>query len=258
MTDKDSVAGVRVLLRGLRRHLPGLVLVGVLVWVGGCSASVVDEGEALAVSGSASSAAERGWEPASWEPTVRIVPPTFTEEERVDFRAAWLGKLASDMGLQDVPEVDLVRWTEGHLDNATALAKCYTDSGFPAGVGPDGESIIRGGVPSAQSDSFLVVAYTCEAQYTLDPIYLQEWTTDQVGLIYDYWAEYFIPCMAEHGYPIGTDDMPTRDTYVAAFSTPDRISWWPNLELQSLDEQTQAELAPSCPPYPPDGVFYGS
>lgn len=116
---------------------------------------------------------------------------------------------------------------------------------------------VPGGVPAAQEASWNLAMYTCESQYTPDPRYRQEWTPEQLGLLYDYWEQYFIPCLAAHGHPVDTTDRPSREAWVAAFPTVDRLPWYPPDTYFLLNPEERDRLAGVCPPSPPDDVFYG-
>ena len=196
------------------------------------------------------------WDPQEWEPTVEIAPPSMSDAERMALRDERLERLRPE-NMTDPPEVDLVRWTEGHADHGEAIAACLNEAGFPAIAAPRGIAF-EPGVPDSQTEALNLASHVCRSKYSLDPIYTQEWTSDQVGLIYDYWEQYFIPCMADHGHTISTAEKPSRDAYVSAFHTPDRISWWPNRAFSTLDRDEQTDLIDECPPYPPDDIFYGS
>lgn len=198
------------------------------------------------------------WDPASWEPTVRIAPRTFTEAEREQFRVDWLASWAEARDLVEPPAVELVRWTIGNSDYGEAVGACLIEHGFAAVHDGFGGFHFPDGIPAAQDQAFALASYTCEARYTPDPGYRQDWTEDQLGLVYDYWEQYFIPCMGAHGHEISTAGMPSREAYVAAFFTPERISWWPNDAFFGLSGEEQGRLLPACPPYPPDDIFYGS
>lgn len=66
--------------------------------------------------------------------------------------------------------------------------------------------------------------YVCQAQYPMDPGFAQDWTDEQLGIVYDYWEQYYIPCMEAHGHPVDDTDKPSRETYIAAFHTQDRLA----------------------------------
>lgn len=120
--------------------------------------------------------------------------------------------------------------------------------GLPAVSDGDTGTYVEPGVPESQEEALDLASYVCGAQYPLDPVFAQDWTQDQLRLAYDYWDQYCIPCMEAHGYTISRADQPSRETYVAAFHTSERISWWPNstsMELLSTSGGCWARCAPS-------------
>ena len=114
-----------------------------------------------------------------------------------------------------------------------------------------------GGILRRSRQAFNAAAYTCEARHTLDPVFQQEWNDEQqLGLIFDYWAQYFLPCMDAQGYLIPTGNTPTREPYVADFHTPNRLDWWPQRLLSSIHRRRRARpLAECLPAYPPDEIW---
>lgn len=185
--------------------------------------------------------------PTEWHPATPIAhSPVLSEQERQAARSSYLKSLARTDKLKHPPKVALIRWTT--IDDADAtMATCYTDGGFPAHPVPDGGIEFSGdGVPAAQESAFNLVDYTCSAQYSLDPKYRQDWTKDQIGLVYDYWSQFFVPCLTARGRNLSTP--PTRDTFIANFPS----AWNPVIE-----GQLTTELAAACPPRPPAHDMYG-
>ncbi|QIK82792.1 hypothetical protein [Sanguibacter sp. HDW7] len=197
------------------------------------------------------------WDPMSWEPTVRIEPIAMTEAEKLAWRQEQITDEAHHLGYDPVPEVALVRWTTSNVDWATAVAECLTDAGFPATPDKYG-GILSEELPEAQEAANSRAHFTCNAKYTTDPVISQEWTNEQLGLTYDYWEQYFIPCMAAHGIEVDQSKKPTREAYIAAFHTPERLDWWPNGALEALPPEKRDEIAPQCPSYVPAAFFFGS
>ncbi|MCB2177621.1 MAG: hypothetical protein KQH57_17565 [Actinomycetales bacterium] len=206
-------------------------------------------------SATSGTATDGEWDPHTWVPTVTITPVAMTEAEKVAWRTQWLADTAEQAGLQDPPQVALVRWTEGNADHDEATAGCLTDAGFTASVGSD-----RGvdlDVPEAQVDAFQLAMYVCESKYTLDPVYYQEWTTDQLNLIFDYWTQFYLPCLQAHGVPVDLGAVPSKAAWVAAFHTSRRLDWWPDTVLQTTPASIGRPAREACSMYPPDDVFYG-
>lgn len=220
----------------------------------------IPPGGASSVGAAPGGAPNDRWDPRSWTPTVKVVPPSLTEQDKEEFRTSWLAQIAHSENLADPPEVEMIRWVEGSADYAQTVVPCMTDAGFHAEADPAGGMGIYypDGVPAAQEAAMNLAYYTCSAKYSIDPLYLQEWTDDQLGLIYDYWDQFYIPCLKAHGVTVDTAQEPSREAYIAAFHTPQRLDWWPMDVLTQMPATRVDVLDEACAQYPPDDVFYGS
>lgn len=248
-----------------------VVGLGALLALGGCSsedpttptASSGAEASTPAATGSAPAPAPAPappkagqWDPGQWEPAVQISLTRLSDAEREQWRADYLDSLTQDLD-GPAPAVALERWVNPRGEHDEVMTLCMTDSGFPVEVDNGGISYPMGPPPAEQLSAWSLAWYTCNARFTPDPDYSQDWTEAQIGLVYDYWDQYFIPCMEAHGYPINRAQQPSRETYVSTFFTPQR-TWWPNNYLGALAPAEQGRLEPVCPPYPPDATFFGS
>lgn len=196
------------------------------------------------------------WNPADWEPTVTIEPEDLDDDDRMAWREDWLARMAETFEIPDPPDVELVRWTSGATDTWETIASCMTEAGFAAKATLNGVEYVNG-IPPEQVPEGDLAWYTCHAQYTRDPVLALEWTEDQIGLIFDYWNEYFIPCMEAHGHPIDVSARPSREEYVTAYLADQRSSWRPPASFNRLPADEQERLALVCTPLPPDDVLYG-
>lgn len=143
----------------------------------------------------------------------------------------------------------------GKREYSANMAVCLQEEGFPAVL--EGENYyFEPGVPEAQQVALNYASYVCGGQYMLHPIY-NGWSDEHVGIVYDYWVEYYIPCMQAHGHNIRDDDRPSREAYVNAFNTADRIHWWPNEWSQMLPKSERQTMDSICPELPPDNVLFG-
>lgn len=217
-------------------------IAGIVLILPGC-ASPAETSEQV------TSAPSRIWDPDSWEPTVKVTARTFTEEERWAARAEALKAKEPTTG--PVPQVEFIRWTNSVDDYSRTISTCLNDAGFPQvspGItGPD----LGEGVPEEQFEVFELANYRCEAQYSLDPRYSGDWSEDQIGLVHDYFEQYYIPCMRAHGQPVVEEGKPTRDVYIATFFTTEE-RWWPYPAVE-----VPADVAKACPTLPPDTALYG-
>ncbi|MCK0113846.1 hypothetical protein MWU75_17000 [Ornithinimicrobium sp. F0845] len=195
------------------------------------------------------------WDPQAWEPTVQVTLGTLSSADREQWRADYLAQLGDQLD-GPVPDVPLERWVHPKAEWDAAMSACMGDSGFPVEVEGGGISYPGGPPPADQLSAWDLAWYQCNARFTPDPDYMRDWTEEQIGLVYDYWDQYFIPCMEAHGHPINTAVQPSRGTYISTFFTPEP-SWWPNRYIEMLPPAERERLAPTCAPYPPDDVFYG-
>lgn len=220
----------------------------ILFWAGMCTLGLSSCTPPPEASAPTSPTTPHTWDPDAWEPTVTITPKTFTEEERWNARRERLKQVEPEAG--PIPEVDLIRWTQSYEDYSVAVSQCLNDAGFSVTPGPRGPDL-GDGIPEEQLPAYEMASYRCDAQYTLDPRYSGDWSEDQIGLVHDYFEQYYIPCMKAHGQPVVEEGKPTRDVYVATFfTTQDR--WWPYPGVK-----VPADVAKACPELPPDTVLYG-
>lgn len=196
------------------------------------------------------------WDPGQWQPTVQISATRLSEAEREAWRVNHLEEAARELD-GPAPEVSLERWVHPRGEWDAVMSECMTDSGFLVEVDNGAISYPGGPPPAEQRSAWNLAWYTCKARFTPDPDYVQDWTEGQIGLVYDYWDQYFIPCMEAHGVPVNRSQQPSRDTYISTFYTPER-SWWPTNYLSMLPQSQREQLEPVCAPYPPDEAFFGS
>lgn len=197
------------------------------------------------------------WDPSQWEPTVQVTLTRLTETEREQWREDYLSSLTQDLD-GPVPSVALERWVHPRGEQDEVMGACMADSGFPVKIDQGSISYPGGPPPADQLSAWSLAWYTCNARFTPEPDYSQDWTEEQLGLVYDYWDQYFIPCMEAHGHPINRAQQPSRALYVSTFFTPQRTSWWPNESLAVLPESEREQLESVCAPYPPDEAFFGT
>lgn len=202
------------------------------------------------------STAPGAWNPNLWEPTVQVNITRLSEDERQAWRSDYLDGFAADLD-GPAPEVALERWVHPRAEWDAVMTTCMTDSGFPIEVEDGSIDYPAGPPPADQLSAWDLAWFTCNARFTPDPDYSQDWTEAQIGLVYDYWDQYFIPCMEAHGVPVNRSQQPSRATYISTFFTPER-TWWPDQYLTMLPQAQQEQLEPVCPPYPPDEAFFGS
>ena len=236
------------------RVLP--VFSSLLLVVGGCAAGGSDPGSAGATSHGTAAASASEWDPNTWKAKIKISPRYHTEEEKLAFRAQWLKRDAEFLEIEDPPDVPLVEWQESLEQSNIKMAECLTGKGFGSHVNPKGGVASNGSIPESQEAAYNLASYECYAMYFLNPEFLTDWSEDQLRVIWDYWDEYYIPCLAAHGFTVDTSERPARETYVATFHTDAEHRWFPSND-GSLLFQIPLEVWKTCPNTPPASQFYG-
>lgn len=227
-----------------------------LMAVGGCAAGGSDSGSAGATSHGTAVAQASEWDPNTWKAKIKISPRYHTEEEKLAFREKWLKRHADYWGIEDPPNVPLVEWQESSEEEDRKMAECLTSKGFGFHVTPKGGIASDGSIPESQEQAYQLASYECYAMYFLNPEFLTDWSEEQLRVVWDYWDEYYIPCLAAHGYKVDISERPARETYVAKFHTDPEHRWWPN-NGGSLEFQIPVEVWKVCPSDPPATELYG-
>lgn len=182
---------------------------------------------------------------------------SYTDEERLAWRDSYLEMRASEgEGIDDPPDVPLVRWVNSLQEYDSALASCMTEQGFPARVYFGGGLEYTPGVPDSQRNALDRAWYICDAKYTPIPAIMTDWSDDQFGMLYDYWSEALVPCLESYGVPVSPAPV-TRETFIASFHD---VDWSPDHALVGapLSEEEKYHVMEQCPQYPPAKYFYGS
>ncbi|MFP7706742.1 hypothetical protein [Trueperella sp. LYQ141] len=198
------------------------------------------------------------WNPHEWQPTVKVSLPVMTEEDKRAWLSSYLPELARQLDMDNPPKVaEPIRFPVTKKEASTSLAQCLVDRGFSAESDPNGGIHYSPGVPDSQTEALNLAYYECSALYPPDPAFVTDWNEDQLSLVYDYWTQYYTPCMADAGYTVDNAKQPTKELFIEKFFTPDRVDWWPPTASMSFPLSDQWELDEHCPAYPPDEFMYG-
>ena len=170
--------------------------------------------EGISTEGVAPSTGPASWDPMAWEATVQIMPVSMSEGEREQYYQDTLARRAQESNLVSPPSVERVRFSQGNFEYSANMASCLQEQGFPA-VHEGRSYSFSPGVPLAQEAALDEAMYVCDARYMMDPVYAQDWSEAQLGLVYDYWTQYYIPCVEAHGYVVAGES-PSRQAYMGA------------------------------------------
>ncbi|MGW9738403.1 hypothetical protein ACUXPL_001424 [Micrococcus sp. 140720015-1] len=221
----------------------------------GCGAQVSSSADRPST-GAASSA--RTWDPAIWTATEKIDQRVTDEAERERWYQDLRARHANGLGLDDPPPVTRRGWATSVEEHERWVSQCMTERGIPAAY-----SEVRGGLswdtpPESQQEAVNLAFWTCSFTFPVDPSISQDWSEAQLRLVYDYWDQYAIPCLEDHGITVDTSTRPSKESFVTAFHTQDRHLWWPVTDsLIGLSDSRYAEVVAACPELPSDAVLYG-
>lgn len=212
--------------------LPTL-LISTLVLVGAFTAC---SGEPQA---SSASDVASGRTAAEWRPSTSYTLPEVSEAEAVQLRERYLDTLCDRLQPQPATTPALVRWVMPEETGATVVA-CLSEKGWEAKASPDGRGVTSE-IPVEQRAAFDLAKFDCTARYSMDPRVLHalfEPSPELRGVIWDYYNEFLVSCLKEHGYP-ATEPLPSRETFVAG------AAWdgYPTLP----DGEVNDALASACP-----------
>lgn len=182
-------------------------------------------------------------------------PVTGTMEQRM--------KLIADQAWDDVlsmhPDAERPEYRVERMitmdEWGAVIAGCMNDLGFTSVKDSGDGGILSGDMNPAQSESYDVGMYDCQARYPLDPKYSEPLTDDQLSLIYDYNVNELTPCAEALGYEIGP--APSRQQFIESYETD---PWIPLADIiQNIaatgDGGDIEKLLEACPDVPPN--LYG-
>jgi len=200
---------------------------------------------------------EEEWDPLAWEPQVTISQPELSEQEKLDRHIEWISRNFPDQYAEN-PDIEVGPWLQNQTEQNQLLAACVREFGFAAHAHPGGGIRYDPGVPEAQSGALDDAHYVCESRYPLDRQYFGDLSEDQDGILYDYWDQYYIPCMEARGHRVSREGQPSRETFVATIGISESPGWSPTEVFDALPLEEQEVVADICPPYPPDEHLYGT
>lgn len=193
------------------------------------------------------------WE--SWRPSrpVRDLAK-LTEQEKLTLREAELDEFARSLDIANPPDVPLERWIGAH-ERGPSAEGCLADAGFTVKSNADGQGwSLESQIGAEQASSFHMAVYVCTAQYFVDPDLMQELTSDQLRVLYEYYVGYSIPCLEALGYP--RPEPPSLETFLGTF---DQDPWLPiehvGIDLSGGDEVER--VIEACHQSPPLAALYG-
>jgi hypothetical protein len=181
--------------------------------------------------------------------TAAYEPPPMTDQQ-VEAQAALDQEKNRQQYLEpydlDAPNVSRIRFIDGN-EWSRVMADCLTAAGFLTASTGEG---LNSTPPKGQESAWALAAYTCSAQYPIDPHQTRPLTDEQIGHIYDYWRDDAVPCLEQAG-AVGLPDPPSRQKFIDDYGSADDA--WPLYwDLANQPGERWEEFTRLCPQQPPD------
>lgn len=194
---------------------------------------------AVAIVGALSACAPVEPSPAS-SPTSAALPRT-TEE--------YLSQLAADLGINDPPEVTMVRAITP-AESKQVWDDCMIDSGWTASTNSEGE--IGFSIPEGQEAAWDLATYRCSAAYPIDESFLQPPSDADLRTLHAYYEATYIPCLTGQG--LAPEELPTLETFLADGGTWQPLDFDRTLDAIAAGQiRSFEELEATCPSRPDQG-----
>lgn len=193
------------------------------------------------------------WDPESWKPHSTFKRPQYTEDEKFQSRQSQLDQYVR-MGAtpRDFP---INRWVT-KWEFADIMVDELGKHGIGAVANSTGGLYFVPGVPEAQEAVLNQIYYDTYSQFPIEPIYVTDFLPEQLGMLWDYWTEYYVPCMTAQGFKVEHSPV-SRETFISSFFLPGTEHWWPASASSMPNLDRQLELERICPPLPAAKYFYG-
>lgn len=184
------------------------------------------------------------WDPESWKPHSTFKRPQYTEQQKLQSRQYWLDQyIRQGAEAKDIP---IVRWVT-HIEFAELMVSELERHGFGAVADENGQIHFVPGVPESQEKLLDQVYYDTYSRYPVDPVYASDYSREQLGMLWDYWTEYYVPCMTAQGFKVEHSPV-SRETFISSFFLPGTEHWWPSNASSMPNLDAQLELERICPP----------
>jgi len=136
-----------------------------------------------------------------------------------------------------VDAVEYVRIDEG----IEKLIECYESVGVPIDIGRDRHGNIGGVSTLSTTEAEAVAEFVCRQQ--LRPRPRAPINQAQLGWMYDYLTEFYVPCLEANG--IKNPAPPSRSDFIANYPNQ---NWFPSMGSAFMDNDLGEAIMDACPP----------
>jgi hypothetical protein len=122
------------------------------------------------------------------------------------------------------------------------LGGCLEAAGVPVDEGrssPEPDAPVTGLSPAPTTEAQAVAVYACHVAHPNEAHVAPN--AAQLGWIYDYLIEYYVPCFEANG--ISVPPPPSRAEFVAEWPNQ---GWWPSIDRPTPDPEWDAALTEAC------------
>ena len=138
------------------------------------------------------------------------------------------------------PAVDAVEYVA--IDETIEkLIECYESVGVPIDIGRDRHGNIGGVSTLSTTEAEAVAEFVCRQQ--LRPRPRAPINQAQLGWMYDYLTEFYVPCLEANG--IKNPAPPSRSDFIANYPNQ---NWFPSMGSAFMDNDLGEAIALACPP----------
>lgn len=172
-------------------------------------------------------------------------PSELTDEEIESSRLADQDKAWQDRVLSRFPEAVRIDVAfAGYLNNDEVIEKlieCYESAGVPIDIGKDAHGNVGGVEALSTTTEQAVAEFICRQENRSQP--RAPINTPQLGWMYDYLTEFYVPCLAANG--IDNPEPPSRADFIANWPNQ---GWFPSPGILPMGSDADEAIMEACPP----------
>ncbi len=153
----------------------------------------------------------------------------------------------------DPPTAQLVYYIDPR-EYGRVMAECMRSEGWPAVETSDGGLGFNEAIPDEQAQAQQDSWFRCMYMYPVHPMYDVPFDDRQLRVIYDYYVDELIPCLAAEDQVL---EAPTFETFVGRWESPS--PWTPYGELVTqLPPDERERVRQACPENLPFDELFGT
>jgi hypothetical protein len=130
------------------------------------------------------------------------------------------------------------------------------EAGFESAGQGQGVNYPETDMPPSQQAIKNQAIFECDMAYPLHPGYTRAFSDEQLGLLYDYFVEWYVPCVT--GLDVTVSLPPTKESWMASAKASSNDLWYPPNEAEMAYAWTyekRVNLARTCPVEPSMAIW---